>query len=361
MTLQELAERIGCRLEGDPDLPITGVAGIEEAGPGEVTFVANPKYLSALASTRASAVILDEGAPAPPCAALRTASPYVAFAKALELFAHVPRPPVGVDACSAIGRDVTFGKEVAIGPFVTIGDGASIGDGTIVYSHVAIGPGTRIGRHCILYSHVSLRERITVGDRVILHAGVVLGSDGYGFARQADGTHYKVPQSGTVVIEDDVELGANTTVDRPPVGETRIGAGTKIDNLVQIAHGIHIGKRALIAAQTGIAGSTTLEDDVVFGGQVGVAGHITVAKGTVAAAQSGITNSTDPGSFLSGTPGIPNREWRKASVLFRRLPELKQTIADLARRVESLERELAGRTAAGEAARPQRGDPDPDR
>jgi UDP-3-O-[3-hydroxymyristoyl] glucosamine N-acyltransferase len=361
LTLQDLAERIGCRLEGDPDLPITGVAGIEQAGPGEVTFVANPKYLSALASTRASAVILDEDAPAPPCAALRTPAPYVAFAKALELFARVPRPPVGVDACSAIGRDVTFGKDVAIGPFVTIGDGAAIGEGTIVHSHVAIGPGTTIGRHCLLYSHVSLRERVTLGDRVILHPGVVLGSDGYGFARQADGTHYKVPQSGTVVIEDDVELGANTTIDRPPVGETRIGAGTKIDNLVQIAHGIRVGRRVLIAAQSGIAGSTTLEDDVVFGGQVGVAGHITVGRGTIASAQSGITNSTDPGAFLSGTPAIPNLEWRKASVLFRRLPEMKKTIADLERRVASLERELARHGAAGEDARPQRGDPDPDR
>lgn len=344
LTLHELAERIGCRLEGDGDLQITGVAGIEQAGPGEVTFVANPKYLASLAGTRATAVILDDLAPAPPCAALRTPSPYVAFAKALELFADIPRPPVGLDACSAVGRDVTFGRDVAIGPFVTIGNGASIGDGTVIYSHVAIGASARVGRGCILYSHVSLRERVTVGDRAILHPGVVVGSDGYGFARQPDGTHYKIPQIGTVVLEDDVELGANTTIDRPPVGETRIGAGTKIDNLVQIAHGIRVGRRVLIAAQTGIAGSTTLEDDVVFGGQVGVAGHITVARGTVATAQSGITNSTQPGSFLSGTPAVPNAEWRKASVLVRRLPEMRQRIAELERRLADLEGELARRT-----------------
>jgi UDP-3-O-[3-hydroxymyristoyl] glucosamine N-acyltransferase len=343
LTLHELAERIGCRLEGDGDLEIRGIAGIEHAGAGDVTFLANPKYRAALATTRAAAVILGDDEPAPPCAALRTPHPYVAFARALELFARVPRPPAGVDACSAIGRDVTFGREVAIGPFVSIGDGAVIGDGTVIYSHAAIGSEVTLGRDCILYSHVSIRERVRVGDRVILHPGVVLGSDGYGFARQPDGTHYKIPQNGTVVIEDDVELGANTAVDRPAVGETRIGAGTKIDNLVQVAHGIRVGRRVLLAAQTGIAGSTTIEDDAMFGGQVGVAGHITVGRGTIASAQSGITNSTEPGSFVSGTPAIPNLGWRKASVLFSRLPELKKTIDDLQRRVADLEAALAGR------------------
>jgi UDP-3-O-[3-hydroxymyristoyl] glucosamine N-acyltransferase len=340
LRLHAIAERIGCRLEGDGSIEITGVAGIEQAEAGQITFLANPKYAPALATTRASAVILGESEPTPPCAALRTAHPYVAFAKALEIFADIPRPPAGADACNAIGRDVVFGRDVAIGPFVTIGDGAAIGDGTIVYSHVAIGSGTRIGRNSILYSHVAVRERITIGDRVILHSGVVIGSDGYGFARQPDGTHYKVPQNGTIVIEDDVEIGANTCIDRPPVGETRIGAGTKIDNLVQIAHGIRVGRRVLMAAQTGIAGSTTVEDDVVLGGQVGVAGHITVAKGTMATGQTGITNSTEPGSFVSGTPGIPNREWLKASVVFSRLPEFRKTLSDLERRVAELEAAL---------------------
>lgn len=340
MKLQQIADRIGCRLEGDGAIEITGAAGIEDAGPGQITFLANPKYQSALARTRASAAIVGDSAPAPPCAALRTPYPYVAFAKALELFADVPRPPAGVDTRSAIGRDVTFGRDVAIGPFVTIGDGASIGDGTIVYSHAAIGAGTRIGRRCTVYSHVAVRERVTIGDRVIVHSGAVIGDDGYGFARQPDGTHYKVPQIGTVRIEDDVEIGANTCIDRPPVGETRIGAGTKLDNLVQIAHGIDIGRRVLLAAQTGIAGSATIEDDVVMAGQVGVAGHITVAKGTMATGQTGITNSTEPGDFLSGCPGIPNREWLKASAVFRKLPELKKIVSDLERRVAELEAEL---------------------
>jgi UDP-3-O-[3-hydroxymyristoyl] glucosamine N-acyltransferase len=340
LRLDTIAERIGCRLEGDGSIDITGVAGIEQAEAGHLTFLANPKYAPALATTRASAVILGESEPSPPCAALRTPLPYVAFAKALEIFADIPRPPIGGDACDAIGRDVAFGRDVAIGPFVTIGDGASIGDGTVIYSHVAIGPGTRVGRHCILYSHAAVRERVTIGDRVILHSGVVIGSDGYGFARQPDGTHYKVPQNGTVVIEDDVEIGANTCIDRPPVGETRIGAGTKLDNLVQIAHGIRVGRRVLMAAQTGIAGSTVVDDDVIFGGQVGVAGHITVAKGTMASGQTGITNSTEPGSFLSGTPGIANRDWLKASVLFARLPEFRRALTDLERRVAELEAAL---------------------
>lgn len=340
MTLHELAQRIGCRVDGDGSIEITGVAGIEQAQTGQLTFVANPKYLSALATTRASAVILDERVPAPGFAVLRTAHPYVAFARALELFADIPRPLSGVDACSAIGRDVHCGRNVAIGPFVSIGDDVVIGNNTMIYSHVAIGSGTRIGHDCIVYSHVAIRERLTIGDRVILHSGVVLGSDGYGFARQADGTHYKIPQNGTIVLEDDVELGANTCIDRPAVGETRIGAGTKIDNLVQVAHGVRVGERVLFAAQTGIAGSTVIEDDVVFGGQVGVAGHITIGKGTVATAQTGIPNSTDPRSFVSGYPAIPNRDWLKSSAVFKKLPDLRKLVQDLERRVADLETQL---------------------
>lgn len=341
MTLADLAARIGCRLEGDGSIEISGVAGLEHAGAHDVSFFSNPKYTAALKNTRAAAVILGNDVPAPGRAALRTEHPYVAFAKALELFTSIPRPPSGVDSRSVVGRGVALGKDVAIGPFVVIGDNATIGDGTVIYSHVSIGPGTRIGDRCILYSHVAVRERITIGNRVILHSGVVVGSDGYGFARQADGTHYKVPQGGTVVIEDDVELGANTAVDRPGVGETRIGAGSKIDNMVQIAHGVHVGARVLLAGQVGIAGSTTIEDDVVLAGQVGVAGHITIGKGAIATAQTGIPNSVEPGQFISGYPAIPNRDWLKASAVFKKLPELKKTIAELERRIADLEAELA--------------------
>ncbi len=206
-----------------------------------------------------------------------------------------------------------------------------------MHPHVTIGPGARVGDDCTIHAHVSIRERVEVGHRVVVQDGAVLGSDGFGFARTPAGTHHKIPQIGGVVIEDDVEIGANATIDRPAVGETRIGAGTKIDNLVQVAHGVTIGQRVLLAAQVGIAGSSTIEDDVTLAGQVGVAGHLTIGARTIATAQTGIPNSVDPGSFISGYPAIPNRDWLKSSAVFRRLPELRKTIAELDRRLADLE------------------------
>ena len=200
-----------------------------------------------------------------------------------------------------------------------------------------IGRDVEIGDDCVVHARVSIRERIRLGHRVILQDGAVIGSDGFGFARRPDGTHHKIPQIGGIVIEDDVEIGANSAVDRPAVGETRIGAGTKIDNLVQIAHGVTIGRNVLLAAQVGVAGSVTIEDDVTLAGQVGVAGHITVGKGVVATAQTGIPNSVEPGAFISGYPAISNRDWLRASAIFRKLPELKKLVADLERRIKELE------------------------
>jgi UDP-3-O-[3-hydroxymyristoyl] glucosamine N-acyltransferase len=191
-----------------------------------------------------------------------------------------------------------------------------------------------------MHARVSVRERVRIGHRVVVQDGAVIGSDGFGFARTTEGTHHKIPQAGDVVVEDDVEIGANTTIDRPAVGETRIGAGTKIDNLVQVAHGVKLGKGVLLAAQVGIAGSTRLEDDVTLAGQVGVAGHLTIGKGVVASAQTGIPNSIEPGTFVSGYPAIPNRDWLKSSAVFRRLPELKKAVADLQRRLDDLEARL---------------------
>jgi UDP-3-O-[3-hydroxymyristoyl] glucosamine N-acyltransferase len=207
---------------------------------------------------------------------------------------------------------------------------------------VTIGEGAVIGDDCVIHARVSLRERVTVGNRVVIQDGAVIGSDGFGFAHQADGTHYKIPQVGGVAIEDDVEIGANTTIDRPAVGETRIGAGSKIDNLVQIAHGVQVGRDVLLAGQVGIAGSTTIEDRVTLAGQVGVAGHLTVGKGVVATAQTGIPNTVASGSFISGYPAIANRDWLKASAVFRRLPEMRKSLTDLQRRLEELERRLMG-------------------
>jgi len=340
LKLTELSERLGCRLEGDGDLEIARVAGLEDAGPDAVTFFVNPRYTAALKATRAGAVILGDDAPPAPCAMLRSSQPYLTFANAVAVFAPPDRPAPGISAHAAVAGDAIVDPDASIGPFAVVGEGARVGARTIVGPLVTIGAGARIGADCRLHARVAVRERVVIGDRVVIQDGAVVGSDGYGFARRPDGTHQKIPQVGGVVIEDDVEIGANATIDRPAVGETRIGAGAKIDNLVQIAHGVHVGRNVLLAAQVGIAGSSTLEDDVVLAGQVGVAGHLTIGRGTIATAQSGIPNSVDAGKLVSGYPAIDNREWLKASAVFKRLPDLKKALSALERRLAELEARL---------------------
>lgn len=337
MTLHELAERIGARLDGDRDVVVTRVAGLDTAGPGDVTFLASAAYVAKVEATRASAIILGmHGGPAP-CAVLRVADPYLAFARAAAALAPPSTLPVGIHPTAVVAPDAVLGEGVGIGPLAVIGAGVVIGARTVIESHAVIGAATEIGPDCVIHAHVSVRERCRLGARVVLQNGVVIGADGYGFARRADGSHEKIPQTAPVVLEDDVEVGANTTIDRPAVGETRIKAGAKIDNLVQIAHGVVVGARTLLAAQVGISGSTTIGDDVMFGGQVGVAGHITVGDGVKATGQTGITNSLGPGLFVSGLPAIDNREWRKAAVLVGRLPELRRQLLEMERRLAALE------------------------
>jgi UDP-3-O-[3-hydroxymyristoyl] glucosamine N-acyltransferase len=337
LKLSDVAAHLGCRLEGDPDAEIHRVSGIEVAQPGDLTFFANPRYGPALRTTRATAVILGDEAPPAPCAMLRTRHPYLAFAAAVALFADLSHPPAGRHPLSAVSPTAQVPDDVSIGPFVSIAEQAEIGARTVIYPHVCIGRGARIGADCVIHSNVAVRERVIIGERVVLQNGVVIGSDGFGFARRPDGTHQKIPQAGSVVIEDDVEIGANSVVDRPAIGETRIGAGAKIDNLVQIAHGVTIGSHALLAAQVGIAGSTSIGEHVVLAGQVGVAGHLTIGARTIATAQTGIPNSLPDGSFVSGYPAIDNRDWLKSSAVFRRLPELKKAVANLERRLAELE------------------------
>jgi UDP-3-O-[3-hydroxymyristoyl] glucosamine N-acyltransferase len=341
MTLAALAAALDCRLEGDGAIEITGVSDLEHARAGDLSFFGAARYRALADSSQASALIVGDDADLTGRALLRTKRPYYAFARALELFLPATRPEPGIHPLAAVAADAHVAPDASIGPFVAIGAGARIGARTVVHSHVAIGAGAVVGDDCLIHAHVSLRDGVRLGDRVVVQNGAVIGSDGFGFTPGPDGRHYKVPQVGSVIVEDDVEIGANTTIDRAAVGETRIGAGSKIDNLVQIGHNVRIGRDVLLAAQVGISGSATLEDRVTLGGQVGVQGHITIGRGAIAAGQSGVTNSVEPGTFLTGYPAIENRQWRKASVIFARLPELRQQLITLERRLAALEGRLA--------------------
>jgi UDP-3-O-[3-hydroxymyristoyl] glucosamine N-acyltransferase len=339
VTLADLAAAVGCPFEGDGSLTLVRVATIEQAGPGDLTFLANRKYARALGATRASAVIAGADVASAPCAILRSAEPYVTFAQAAALLMPADRPPAGVHPLAAVDPAAEIAPTASIGAFAVIAARARVGDRTIVHPHVVVGADTVVGADCILHAHVSIRERCQIGDRVVVQNGAVIGSDGFGFATRADGTHVKIPQAGPVIIEDDVEIGANTAIDRPAVGETRIQAGTKIDNLVQIGHGVVLGRGVLLAAQVGIAGSTKVGGHAVLGGQVGVGGHLTLGDGMKAVGQSGITNSVEPGAFVSGYPAIENTEWRKASAVFRKLPEMRRRLRELEQRLEALQQQ----------------------
>lgn len=339
MTLADLAAAVGCPFEGDGSLSLVRVATIEQAGPGDLTFLANRKYARALGSTRASAVIAGPDVDAAPCAIVRSAEPYVTFARAAALLMPADRPPPGVHQLAAVDPSSEIAATASIGPFAVVEARASIGDRTIVHPHVVIGTGTVVGADCVIHAHASIRERCRLGDRVVIQNGAVVGSDGFGFATRADGTHVKIPQAGPVIVEDDVEIGANTAIDRPAVGETRIEAGTKIDNLVQVGHGVVLGRGVLLAAQVGIAGSTKVGSGAILGGQVGVGGHLTLGEGMKAVGQSGITNSVAPGAFVSGYPAIENIEWRKASAVFRKLPEMRKRLRELEQRLEQIEQQ----------------------
>jgi UDP-3-O-[3-hydroxymyristoyl] glucosamine N-acyltransferase len=337
LTLSELARHLECRVDGDETIEITGVAGLDQAGPGQLTFFGNPKLKAQLDATRASAVIMPEDAPAVPIAMLRTRHPYRVFARALELFHPRPKPARGISPQAVIDAAATIGDGASIGPFTFIAAGATIGARATIHSHVSVGLGATIGDDCELHSHVAIREGVTLGHRVTIQDGAVIGSDGFGYTPGPDGVPYKIPQVGTVVIENDVEIGANTTVDRASIGETRIAAGTKIDNLVQIGHSVTIGRRVFLAAQVGLAGSTIVEDGVMLGGQVGAAGHLTIGKGAKVTAQSGISNSLAAGTLSSGYPAIDNRDWRKASAVFAKLPEMRRQLIKLEARLAALE------------------------
>lgn len=338
-TLRELAEWVHGTVVGDDKIVISAVAGIEEAEPGQITFLANPKYREKLLETRASAVIVGEGEEVPDIAMIQVGNPYLAFAQILTVFSEKKHPPVGVHETCVIGENVVLGEQCVVGSHVTIGNQVTIGDRTIVYPGVVIGDNVTIGSDAIIYPNVSILQDVSIGHRVIIHSGSVIGSDGFGFA--PDGAqYYKIPQIGTVVIEDDVEIGANVTIDRAALGETHIHRGVKIDNLVQIAHNVVIGENSIIVSQVGISGSTKVGTHVTLAGQVGLVGHIQVGDNVMIGAQSGVTKSVPDNAILSGSPAINHRLWKKSQVSLLKLPDALKTIRALEKRVQELEEQF---------------------
>jgi len=327
MKLADIASALGARLEnGSPDIEIHGVAGIEQAGPGHITFVANPKYAAAAKTTNASAVIVAEDFPAIGAAMLRSKNPYLAFARCLELFYAPPRYAPGAHPTAVVHASARIGANAHIGPYVVIDEGVEIGEKAVLLAHVVIYRGARIGDNFFAHAHAVVREHCRVGNNVILQNGAVIGADGFGFAKDDSGRWHKIVQSGPVVIEDDVEVQANACVDRASVGETHVSRGAKIDNLVQVGHGSSVGQDTLLCAQAGLAGSTEVGNRVILAGQVGVAGHCKIGDDATATAQSGIPNDVPAGAVVSGYPAIDNKLWLKCSAVFKKLPEIARAI-----------------------------------
>ena len=325
MKLSKIAAAVGARLEG-ADVEITGVAGIEEAAPGQLTFVANPKYAAAARTTHASAVIVSEDFPAIEAATLRSSNAYLAFAQAIELFYHPPRYPIGVHSTALVHPSARIGKHSSIGPYVVVDEDVVIGDNCVLLPHVVIYRGARIGDRFFAHAHSVVREYCVVGNNVTLQNGAVIGADGFGFAKNGEGHWRKIVQSGPAVLEDDVEVQALGCVDRASVGETRVRRGAKIDNLVQVGHASEVGEDTLLCAQVGLAGSTVVGRNVILAGQVGVAGHCKIGDGAIATAQSGIPNDVEAGKTVSGYPAIENKQWLRCVAIFNKLPELSRAI-----------------------------------
>jgi len=327
MKLAQIASALDVRLEnGSPDLEITGVAGIEEARAGQLTFVANPKYAPVAKTTQASAVIVAEDFPAIPGAMLRARNPYLAFARAIELFYQPPQYAPGIHPTALIHSSAKIGESAHIGPYVVVGEKAVIGHSAVLLAHVVIYRGARIGNNFFAHAHAVVREYCQVGDNVVLQNGAVIGSDGFGFAKDDAGRWCKIVQSGPAILENEVEVQANACVDRASVGETRIGRGVKIDNLAQVGHGCQIGENTLLCAQVGLAGSTEVGRNAILAGQVGVAGHCKVGDGVVITAQSGTHGDIPAGSVVSGSPAFDHKVWLRCVAVFNRLPELAKAV-----------------------------------
>jgi len=336
MKLGEIAQKLGCQLEGEANLEITGVAGIEDAQAGELTFLANRKYRPALETTRASAILVAPEEGPVRMAALRSANPYLDFARAIELFHAAPDYAPGVHPTAVVAKSAKIGAGAHIGPYCYVGDDVEVGKNAVLHSFVCIYRGAHIGDDFFAHAHACVREGCRIGNRVLLQNGVVVGSDGFGFARRADGSWYKMRQAGITIIGDDVEIQAHSAIDRATVGETRIGRGTKIDNLVQVGHACQVGENTLLCGQVGLAGTTRVGDRCILAGQVGAAGHMTIGDGAVLTAQSGVPADVPAGAVYSGYPAMDNRAWRKSVAVFNRLPELQKELRELRAEVARL-------------------------
>ena len=333
MKLGELASRLGAQLRGDAELEVTGVKGIEEAGPSEITFVANPKYAGLAKKTKAAAVLVEPEFPEIEAATLRLKNPYHAFSRALGIFYQPPAYPAGVHPTAVIDPSAEIGEGAHIGAYVVIGPNVKLGPGATLLPHVVLYPGVKAGRRLFAHAHAVIRENCEVGDGVTLENGAIVGADGFGFSKNERGQWEKIPQSGPVRIGDRVDIQANACVDRATVGATEIGDGSKIDNLVQIGHGSRVGKDTLVCAQTGLAGSSVVGNNVILAGQTGIAGHCSVGDGVILTAQSAVSHDVPPGKMISGSPGFDNRVWLRAVTIFQRLPELLKRLDRLEKRV----------------------------
>jgi UDP-3-O-[3-hydroxymyristoyl] glucosamine N-acyltransferase len=337
MKISELAERTGARVEGAAeDLEIIGAAGLDDAGEGHVTFLANPRYTARVNSTRASAIYLSEEAQTDrQIAILRVKDPYLAYTRALRIFNPEAELEPFVHPSAVIDPSARVAQRVAIGACVVIGRNAFIGDDVRIYPNVTIYDDVTIGRGSVIHSGVAIRERTVIGERVVIHNNSVIGCDGFGYAKDEEKRWLKIPQAGRVVIEDDVEIGAATTVDRASVGESRIGRGSKLDNLVQVGHSCTIGEDTLLCAQVGLAGSSHIGSRVILAGQAGVAGHLTIGDDVVLTAKSATSHDIPAGKVISGIPAFDNKDWLRSTAAFRRLGDIQRTVRELQRKIQT--------------------------
>ena len=334
MNLGELATRLGAELRGDASREVTGVKGIEDAGPSEITFVANPKYAGMARTTQAAAVLVEPEFPDIPTPTLRIKNPYHAFSRALGLFYQPPAYAPGVHPMAVIDPAAQIGEGAHIGAYAVIGPGVKVGPHATILPHVVLYPGVTVGTHFFAHAHAVVREGCVLGDHVTLENGAIVGADGFGFAKNERGEWEKIPQSGPVRLGDRVDVQANACVDRATVGSTEIGAGVKIDNLVQVGHGSKVGENTLLCAQTGLAGSSVVGKNAILAGQTGVAGHCTLGDGVILTAQSGVSHDIPAGKMISGSPGFDNRLWLRAVAIFQRLPELMKRLDRLEKCVD---------------------------